>query len=97
MNNKKEYWYKITKWSTNKPDFCKVYAIDEQHALYEMEDQLLSNNNVNCKYFSLNSQYKRNINDIMNFELVSKDEVKKHIDKIQYAIGKKSQDLGVER
>lgn len=97
MNTKNEYWFKITKWNTTKPDFCRVYAIDEKHALYEMEDQLLTHNNINCKYFSLNSHYKRNINDIMNFELVSVDEVKKHIDKIQYAIQKQSQDLGVER
>ena len=87
MEKKKEFWFKIIKWDTDKPDFCKVYAVDKTHAMYEIENQLLSKSkSLNCEYFSTSGKYKRNIEDIQNFFIVPYSQVEKHINKINYAI-----------
>lgn len=86
--DKKEFWFKLTKWSTNKPDFCKIVAENEKKAMEEISDKLWKYKQIPCDYFSLSSKYVRNINDIMNFEIVSFEEVQKHINKINFAIHK---------
>ena len=82
------YWIKITKWHNNKPDFCSVKAENKKEALYYFEDQLNGKGNLRCTYFSTKTRYNRNINDIMNFEFVEEDEVRQHINKINFAIQK---------
>lgn len=91
MVNKKEFWFKLTKWSTNKPDFCKIMAENEKEAIQEISDRLWKYKKVPCDYFSTSSKYIRNIDDIMNFEIVSINEVQKHISKINFAINKQEE------
>lgn len=87
---KKEFWFKIEKWGNKKPDFCKVWAEDEKHAHYAMEDQLLGKtHSINCEYFSTKGNYRRKIEDILTYYTVSYSEVKKHMDRIEYAIANK--------
>lgn len=89
--NEKEFWFKLTKWDTKKPDFCKVIAKDEKEAIQQLSDTLWKYKNTPCNYFSTSSKYIRNINDIMNFEIVEFAEVQKHIDKINFAIKKQEE------
>lgn len=83
----KEFWFRVDKWHNDKPDFCKVKAVDEKTANYAMEDQLLyGHRNLKCEYFSSQSFYRRNINDIKNYYIVPYTEVKKHMKKIEFAM-----------
>ena len=88
----KTYWFKITKWNTNKPDFCRVRATNEKEAKYKIEDQLLIKKSLTCDYFSTFGKYGRKIDDIINFELVDQTEVQKHIDRINFAIEKQEEE-----
>ena len=83
-----QFWFKLTKWDTDKPDFVKIYADSEKEAYYKVEDQLLKHKTLVCEYFSTSSKYRRNIDNIINYEIVDYSEVEKHIDKINYAISK---------
>ena len=83
-----EFWFKITKWGTDKPDFCKIIDNNEKAANYKIEDMLIRRKNIVCEYFSTNGKYRRDINNIMNYEIVGYNEVQKHMDKINYAIEK---------